>query len=160
MAVIRWDPWGELAALQRDVAELFGRTSGQAAPRTGGLVPPIDAFRTDEGLVVRVDLPGLRPDQVDISFQDGMLTISGERRFDTEVKEENWLRQERPVGVFERGFSLAEGTDPGAITANFENGVLELRVPHPPERKPHRIQVTAASGDAPGGQTVDVGGQT
>lgn len=157
MAIIRWDPWGELAALQRDVSELFSRT-GQTVSRAGaaGVMPPIDAFRTDEGLVVLLDLPGFRPEDVDISVQEGMLTISGERIHDPDVKEESWLRRERPAGVFERSFSLPQGVDPQSITARFEHGVLELRVPHPPERKPHRIQVT---GGAAGGQAVDVGGE-
>ncbi len=156
MAIIRWDPWGELAALQRDVSELFSRTAGQTASRAAATMPPIDAFRTDEGLVVCVDLPGFRPEDVDISVQEGLLTISGERVAEPDVKEESWVRRERPVGVFERSFSLPQGMDPQSITARFEHGVLELRIPHPPERKPHRIQVT---GGAAGGQAVDVGGE-
>jgi HSP20 family protein len=156
MAVLRWDPWGELASLQRDVNELFGRTVGQDAGRARGqgLVPPIDAFRSDEGLVVRVELPGLAPENVDVSVQDGVLTISGERGIDADVPDDAWVRRERPVGQFQRSFSLPEGVDADRITAAFEHGVLELRVPHPPERKPHRVQVSSGAG---GREAIDVG---
>lgn len=155
MAVTRWDPWGELASLQRDVSELFGR-SGVAAggPAGRGLVPPIDAFHTEDGMVVRMELPGMSPDEVDVSVQDNMLTVSGERRLPADVADDDWIRRERPVGQFQRSFSLTEGTDPNQIAASFEHGVLELRVPHPPERKPHRIQVADSSSDR---EAIDVG---
>lgn len=146
MALLRWDPWGELAALQRDVNELFGRSVGGGTgpvTRAGALVPLIDAFTTDEGLVVRMELPGMRPDDVDIAVQDGVLTVSGERFDDTEVKEDAWLRRERFLGKFERSFTLPEGTDADAITASFDNGLLELRIPHPPEQQPRRVKISA-----------------
>ncbi|MGH3664751.1 MAG: Hsp20/alpha crystallin family protein [Egibacteraceae bacterium] len=150
MAVLRWDPWGDLAALQRDVNELFGRTS----TRSGGLVPLIDAYRTGEALVVRVELPGLRPEDVDVSVNDGMLTIGGERKLDADVAEDAWIRRERAVGRFERSFTLPEGTDPGGIQASFDAGLLELRIPHPPERRPHKVPIGAGTESK---QTVDVG---
>jgi HSP20 family protein len=143
VAILRWDPWGELAALQRDVNELFGRSVGSNVTRSGAFVPPIDAYTTDEGFVIRVELPGVRPDEVDIAVQDGVLTVSGERFGDAEVKDDNWLRRERYVGQFERSFTLPEGTDPDAISASFEHGLLELRVPHPPEQQPRRVKISA-----------------
>lgn len=153
MAVVRWDPWSELASLQRDVGELFQRTLPSGDRQGAALVPPIDAFRTDEGLVVRVELPGMSPDEVEVAVEDGTLTISGERRFDKEVAEEQWLRRERALGAFQRSFSLPEGTNAEQIGAAFDNGVLELHIPHPPERKPHRIQV-ATGGQQP--EAIDV----
>lgn len=156
MAVVRWDPWGELAALQRDVGELFQRTGPETGRVAGGLVPPIDAFRTDEGLVVRLELPGMTGDDVDVSVDEGTLTISGERRLDDAVAEDQWVRRERPIGSFQRSFSLPEGTDASKIAAAFDNGLLELRIPHPPERRPHRIPVGSANGAERAGETVDV----
>lgn len=154
MAVVRWDPWGELAALQRDVGELFHRTGPDSRRAAGSLVPPIDAFRTDEGLVVRVELPGMSPDDVEVSVDAGSLTISGERRVDGDVADDAWLRRERPIGTFQRSFSLPEGTDPQQIEARFELGLLELHIPHPPERRPHRVQIGSANGSKD--ETVDV----
>lgn len=160
MAVLRWDPWGDLVALQRDVNELFSRsysaTPGQGTRREASLVPPIDAFRTDAGLVVRVELPGLAPDDVEISVQEGALTISGERPMDADVKEDAWLRRERPVGAFERSFTLPEGTDPDGISASFDRGVLELQVPHPPEQQPRRITINTG-GQRDAGSRLRVG---
>lgn len=162
MAVLRWDPWGDLVALQRDVNELFSR-SFNATPEQGGarrgaaLMPPIDAFRTDAGLVVRMELPGLAAEDVDISVQEGVLTVSGERPMDADVKEDAWLRRERPVGAFERSFTLPEGTDPEGISASFDRGVLELRLPHPPEQQPRRITISAGGQQQDAGSRVEVG---
>ncbi|MGH8903045.1 MAG: Hsp20/alpha crystallin family protein [Egibacteraceae bacterium] len=158
MALMRWDPWGELALLQRDVNELLGRSLGQPARRMASLVPPIDAYQTEAGLVIRMELPGIRPEDVEISVADGQLTVSGERRFDDKVDESQWVRRERAVGQFERGFTLPKGTDAAQITASFENGVLDLTIPHPPERQPRKIQISA---DQPSGQqAVEVTGST
>ena len=144
MAVLRWDPWGELATLQRDVDRLLGRP-GASATRGAPLVPPMDAMKTGEGMVVRLELPGLRPEDVDVSVNEGVLTIAGERKLDAGVAEDAWVRRERPVGRFERSFTLPEGTDPQGITASFDLGVLELQIPHPPQRRPHRIQVAPSA---------------
>jgi HSP20 family protein len=153
MVISRWDPWGELAALQRDVQELFGR-SGQGGRRTGGsLVPPMDALRNDDGsLTIRLELPGVPPDDVEVNASRGVVTISGERRTENEASGDNWLRRERAVGSFSRSFSLPEGIDPASISAKFEHGVLELHVPAPPQERPTRIPV----GGGQQSQTVDV----
>jgi HSP20 family protein len=156
MAVIRWDPWGELAALQRDVNELFGRTTGGA--RRTPTVPPIDAYRTDAGLCVRMELPGMRPEDVDISVQEGQLVVSGEREFDQKIEEDRWVRRERSYGRFQRAFTLPEGTDADKITASFEHGMLQLDIPNPPERQPRKIQIKAGeSGEQPAQVTGTTG---
>ena len=139
MALLRWDPWGELSSLQRDMNELFSRQTTGA--RGGALLPAIDAYRTEEGMVVHVELPGLSEDDIDVSVHDGMLTIAGEREFSQDVPEDAWIRRERAFGRFERSFSLPQGTNPEEIKANFEHGVLQLTIPHPEELKPRRIQV-------------------
>lgn len=157
MTTMRWDPWTDLAALQRDVAELFSRTPAADGARRAGLQPPIDAYRTDDGLVVAIDLPGLRPEDVDVAAHDGTLTITGERaKFD--VPDDAWLRRERGVGLVERSFTLPDGTDPASIKASFDHGVLTLRIPSPPERRPQRIQIDVVAtphGSVEAGQTID-----
>ena len=154
MAVIRWDPWGDVAALQRDVNEMWNRTFGQQGRRADALVPPIDAYQAEDALHVRMELPGMQPGDVEISVADGTLTVSGERRVDEKVEEERWVRRERAYGRFERSFTLPRGTDPNQITASFEHGILELRIPHPPERQPRKIQIAGSSEGQQ--QTVDV----
>lgn len=153
MAVVRWDPWGELASLQRDVQELFGRTSSER--RAGGLIPPMDAYRTDDGLVVRFELPGLTEDQVEVNFQKGVLTVSGERPADADVQEGAWLRRERPVGSFSRSITLSDSVDASGITASFANGLLELRIPAAADQGTHRIPISGGASH----QTVDVSEQ-
>lgn len=152
MTMLRWDPWSEVAALQRDVSQLLGQ-SGRADVRQTAVIPPIDAYRTDEGLVVHVELPGMRPDEVELTVEDGMLTISGERRTPEGIDDDAWVRRERPIGTFTRSFTLPEGTDPDAITASFGHGMLELSIPHPPARKPRRIRI----GSNEQQEAIDVG---
>jgi HSP20 family protein len=152
MAVMRWDPWGELALLQRDVNQLLGRTSGRRLE--GALIPPMDVIRTAEGLMVRMELPGMDPSDVDISVNEGMLTVSGERKLDGDVAEDAWVVRERPVGRFERSFGLPKGTDAEAITASFDAGLLKLTIPAPPERRPHKVQISGGKTDA---EALDVG---
>ena len=145
MAVMRWDPWGEIALLQRDMNHLLGRNSGR---RVEGLIPPMDVFRTAEGLTVRLELPGLRIDDVDVSVNDGMLTVSGERKLDAGIADDAWVHRERPVGRFERSFGLPEGTDPQQIRAACDAGLLELHIPAAPERRPHKVQIKTSSDDS------------
>jgi HSP20 family protein len=158
MVISRWDPWSELAALQRDVDELFGRGS-QGSRRQSSLVPPMDAFRNDDGsLTIRLELPGVRPEDISVNYQRGVLTVTGERKSEHETRGDNWLRRERAVGSFSRSVTLSEHVDASQITANFEHGVLELRVPQAPEERTTRIPV--AGGRQAEGQTVEVEGTT
>lgn len=140
MSIVRWDPWGELAALQRDVSRTLGGSS------TSTWLPPADIFRTDEAFVIRMDVPGMREGDLQVAVEDGQLKVVLERHDDTKVEQDQWIRRERSVGRFERSFSLPEGVENDMITANLEAGVLELRVPKPREKQPHRIPVTATAG--------------
>lgn len=153
MAVIRWDPWSEVAALQRDVNELFGRTFG-ASRRTAATVPAIDAFRTDSGMRVRMELPGIPPEDIDISVHDRQLVVTGERRTEEKVEEDRWVRRERSYGRFQRALTLPEGTNADQIKASFEHGVLQLDIPEPAARQPRKIEVSSTR--PAGEQTVDV----
>lgn len=141
MALVRWDPWGELAALQRDVNELFGRTFGATRRST----PAVDAYQTDTGLRVRMDLPGMRLEDIDVSVHDRQLIVSGERETDEKIEDDRWVRRERTYGRFQRAFALPEGVEAADVTASFEHGVLQLDIPNPPERQPQRIQISGQS---------------
>ena len=141
MSMLRWDPWGALASLQRDVDDLMTRPDGRAGGRLGA-VPAMDARRTDDGVVVELDVPGLGPGDVEVTVQDGVLIISGERGSPVGDDAE-WLLRERPLGAFERRISLGDGIDPDAITAETADGVLTISIPNPPEERPRRIEVTS-----------------
>src|SRR3954447_18401516 len=110
-------------------------------------VPAMDLLETEEHFVLRADLPGLTQEDVQIELEDSTLTVSGERRTEHEDKQEGYYRVERAFGSFSRSLTLPKGIDAEAVTASFENGVLEIRVPKPEERKPRRISI--AVGDQP-----------
>jgi HSP20 family protein len=141
MALLQWDPWRELSAVERQFNELFGRV-GRADGGTERLwAPHLEAFHTKDDFVVRLDLPGVKPDEVDVSVSDNVLVIRGERHLEDELQEGRFLRRERSYGRFERQVLLPEGTDVGAIQARFDLGVLEVRVPHPQAKEPTRVRI-------------------
>lgn len=147
MALVRWDPGRELDALQGDVNRLFdsffGRREGAAGAygATRRWIPAMDLVETEDHLVLRADLPGLDRDDIDIEVKDGVLTVSGERKAQHEDKREGFHRVERSFGRFSRSLELPKGVDPGSVSAGFEKGVLEVRMPKPAERKPTRIEI-------------------
>jgi HSP20 family protein len=106
-------------------------------------VPPMDVVEAEDHFVLKADLPGLSEDDVAIEIQDGNLTISGQRKAEHESREKGWYRIERSFGSFQRSLSLPEGIDADAVTANFDRGVLEVRIPKPEERKPRRVAIKA-----------------
>jgi HSP20 family protein len=101
----------------------------------------MDLVETDEHFVLRADLPGLAEGDVTVELQDGVLTVSGERKAEHEAREEGFYRLERATGSFSRSLTLPDGVDPDAIAATFDRGVLEVRIPKPEQRKPRRVQI-------------------
>jgi HSP20 family protein len=101
----------------------------------------MDLVETDDNFVLRADLPGLTEDDIKIEFEDGTLTVSGERKAEHESKNEGYYRVERAFGSFSRSLTLPQGIDPEAVTASFNRGVLEVRIPKPEVRKPRRIEI-------------------
>jgi HSP20 family protein len=146
MALIRWEPAREVDSLQSEVNRVFDAFFGNGSDtRTRRWVPAMDLVETDEHLVLRADLPGLRRDDVQIEIKDGALTVSGERKAEQEDKAEGYYRVERSFGTFSRSMTLPEGVDADAVQADFTDGVLEIRIPKPAERKPHRVEIGAGS---------------
>ena len=142
MALLQWDPWRELTAFERQVNDLFGRNGRTVA---AGWAPALEAFHTKDDFVVRLELPGIKPDDVDVQVTDNVLVIRGERHFDDEVEGESFLRRERSYGRFERQVLLPEGTDAESIAARFDLGVLEVRIPHPLTKEPTRVKISTGS---------------
>jgi HSP20 family protein len=142
MAIVRWDPVRELDSLQGDMNRLFDRFfDGRTASGSRRWIPPMDLIETEDSLVLRGDLPGLTEDDVDIEIKDNVLTVSGERTTDNEEKGEGYYRVERAFGSFSRSLTLPAGVDADKVEANFDNGVLEVRIPKPAEAKPTRVQI-------------------
>jgi HSP20 family protein len=145
MAIIRWEPAREVNSLQSEFNRLFNTFFGDVPEANGGTfrrwIPAMDLVETDDHFVLRADLPGLGEDDVSIELEDNVLTVSGERRSEHEERNEGFHRIERAYGTFSRSLTLPEGVDADAIEASFDDGVLEVRVPKPEERKPHRVTI-------------------
>jgi HSP20 family protein len=120
---------------------LFNSLWDQPAVSQQRWVPEMDLVETDDHYLLKADLPGMKQDDVSIEFNDGTLTIAGERKAEYERKEKGFFRLERSFGKFSRSLTLPEGIDPDKIAAEFHDGVLEVTIPKPEERKPRRIEV-------------------
>jgi HSP20 family protein len=146
MSVSRWDPFQDLLAIQDEMNQVFGRArQGQGG---GGRVwaPALDISERKDAYLVSVELPGVKADDLDITLEDGLLTIQGERQFTSESSEQQYHRVERRYGSFRRSITLPSQVKADAIEASFENGVLEVVVPKAEEAKPKKITVRAGGG--------------
>lgn len=119
--------------------EAFDRSSEEANLTTWA--PAVDIYETEHQLVVKADLPDVKPEDLDIRVENNILTIRGERKFEKKVNEENYLRVVRSYGSFSRSFSLANTVNAEAIQADYKNGVLTLTIPKREEAKPKQIKV-------------------
>jgi HSP20 family protein len=155
MAIVRWDPWKELAGFERQFDELFGRMGRQRGAGSAW-APALDVHQEGDTMVICADVAGVEPDKIDITVDDNVLTISGQREDDRTVEEGQWIRRERMTGQFRRSVSLPPGVDPDQVKATAKNGVIEVRVPRPQPSEPHRVQLAGVSGSDKGGQAIDV----
>jgi HSP20 family protein len=110
----------------------------------GAWAPPVDIFERQDQLVIRAEVPGVQKEDMDVRIENGVLTLHGERKQDTDVKEECTLRMERVYGAFTRSFSLPTTVDAARVAAIYKDGVLELTVPKAESAKPKRIEIKAA----------------
>ena len=146
MAIVRWEPLRELNTLQSEMNRLFNSVF-DAPGNTGNggtlrrWMPAMDLLESGDHFVLRADLPGLSEEDVKIELEDSTLTISGERKAEHESEGEGYYRVERATGSFSRSLTLPKGVDPEAVSARFDRGVLEVRIPKPAERKPRRISI-------------------
>lgn len=149
MAIVRWtDPFREFAHLQdrfnRAFAD-FGRND-EGLMTSGTWLPPVDIYQTGQHeVVIKAELPDMTREDIDISVDNGALTIKGEKKFANEVKEEQYHRIERRYGSFSRSFSLPPAVDSAKVTAEYKNGILTVRLPLREEAKPRQIKVDVAA---------------
>src|SRR5215470_8077247 len=136
----RWEPRGSFdTQLNRLFSDFFGRTSQEQ--NLTPWVPPVDISEGGHELVVKADLPDIRPEELDIRVENNILTIRGERKFEKKMEEKNYLRVERSYGSFARSFSLANTVNTEAIKAEYKDGVLTLNIPKREEARPKQIKV-------------------
>jgi HSP20 family protein len=148
MTIERWaDPFRDVVSLREAMNALlqdsFVRpgTGGQTAGGQAGF--PIDVAETDNEFIVSAALPGVKPDEVQITVHGDTITIRGETKAEEEKKGKHWLLRERKHGVFQRSFSLAAPIDSGKASARFEHGVLTLTIPKAEQAKPHQIKINS-----------------
>jgi HSP20 family protein len=150
MALIRWEPAREIQTIQQEMNRLFGTfleaPSGGEGLSARRWIPAMDLVEEGEEFVLKADLPGIGEQDVKIEVEDRVLTISGQRTSEQKEKREGYQRFERASGAFARSLTLPEGVDADAISARFDKGVLEVRIPKPAEAKPRRVAI--AVGDS------------
>jgi len=139
-----WDPFSDLRSMRFDMDRLFNRFLGEApGERTALWMPSIESYTKDGKLVVKAELPGVDPKDLDVSITERELVIKGERKSEKDTKEENYAYREIVYGSFERRFTLPEGVKTDELKAKFVNGILEVTMPAPAITKARKIEIEA-----------------
>jgi HSP20 family protein len=144
----RWEqPFRGATTLQEQINRVFGDGVGRTGEESNltSWAPAVDIYETEHELVVKADLPDVSPQDLDIRVENNILTIRGERKFESKVNEDNYLRVERTYGSFSRSFQLANSVKSDAIKADYQNGVLTLTIPKREEAKPKQIKVSVGT---------------
>jgi HSP20 family protein len=146
MNLVRWNPWREMSTLQNRLSTLFNEPFFQNDREgnelsMGSWHPAVDMFENDDKIVIKAELPGMDKKDISVDVKDRVLTLSGERNYENEVKEENYYRREIACGKFKRTFNLPADVDPDKIKADFKDGVLKVEMPKPEAQKAKRITV-------------------
>ena len=142
MAITRWDPFREVAALQNRVNSLFRDfNEGESSLTTTNFIPAVDIYEDEKRIVLKLEVPGIPEKDLDVTVENNTLVVKGERKFEKEEKEENFHRIERRYGSFSRAFTLPTTVETENIDAKYENGVLKLELKKKPEAQPKQIKV-------------------
>jgi len=128
-ALVRWDPFREMSAMRRVMDRLFDETWTPTIWRERGYTIPVDLYETDESVVAKAALPGVNPDEVEVSVNDDLLTIKGETKHEEKEEREHFLRRELSYGAFSRTLPLPASVDAEKATAEYEGGVLTITLP-------------------------------
>jgi len=145
-SISRWEPFRGISTLQEQVNRLFENSfNGRSDSSLASWAPAVDVHETENELVVTADIPGMNEKDIDVRVENNMLTISGERKTESNVKDDNYLRVERTYGSFSRSFSLPNTVNTEGIAAEYNNGVLSVRLPKREETKPRQVKVNVAA---------------
>jgi len=148
MAIVKWEPFRDLLTAQRDFDRLFRDTFsplfGETELSTRSWAPPVDIYETDNDIVLKAELSGVDPKDVEVRVEDNNLYLKGERKFEKEVKEQNYHRVERSYGSFARSFSLPGSIAADKVKAEFKDGLLTITIPKREEAKPKTVKIDVA----------------
>jgi HSP20 family protein len=143
-------PLADVAVLQNRLNSIFndfGRPEGeQESLAMGNFIPPVDVYEDGHQMVLKLEVPGIRQEDLDVRLENQTLTVKGERKFESDEKEENFHRIERRYGTFTRSFTLPQTVDTGAVKASYENGVLSILLAKKEAAKPKQVKVEIGSG--------------
>ena len=146
MNLVRWNSFGEMTAMQSRIDRMFSNPywlTGRMDDDTnmGRWNPAVDLYEKNDHFVIKAELPGVDKKDIAIDLKDRVLTLSGERSHENEVKKENYYRKERSYGKFQRAFTLPADVDSDKIKAEFKDGLLQIEIPKPEEQKPKQVTI-------------------
>ena len=156
--ITRWDPFRELNTITDRMNRLFQETYGPQSREEGltsSFVPAVDIYEDEHYVTVKMEVPGIDQKDIDVRLENNTLTVRGERKFDKDEKEENFHRIERRYGSFYRAFTLPNTLDGEKVQADYENGILKIKLAKKAEAKPKQIRVNIGSGQ----KTIENKGQ-
>ncbi|HEY8041867.1 MAG TPA: Hsp20/alpha crystallin family protein [Polyangiaceae bacterium] len=136
----RWDPFEEIARLQDQMTRWLG-TGSEPGSLRGGYAPPVDIFEDKDAFLLKVEVPGMKSNDVHVSVENGVLTVRGERKLEQEDKRDGYTRIERAYGSFVRSFSLPKTVDGEHLEAEMHDGVLSIRLPKQAAPEPKRVPI-------------------
>jgi len=147
MSMVPWDPFKNLMSLQERMNRLFDesmhRGMGTETLDKGTWAPPVDIYETETDIILVTEIPGVEEKDVDVEVRDNVLTLKGERVMEKSVKQESYHRVERSYGSFSRSFTLPQSVDHNNITATYNKGILEIKLPKTQKAKPQQIKIEA-----------------
>ena len=150
MNIVKYDPFRELRSLQDEMTRLFTGVAPAQFNREemthGAWAPSVDIFEDKDRLILEAELPGMNRDDFEISVENNVITLRGERKFEKKTEGDNYHRVERSYGSFTRSFTLPQTVTADGATADFENGVLRVSLPKREETKARRIEITGTGG--------------
>jgi len=146
MALVKWDPFRDVAELQNRINRMFDDSFGRSREMDDGMNlhawrPVVDIYEAENGIVVAVELPGVSKASVSVEVKDDVLTLSGERFADPAISEDSYYRRERLFGPFKRSFTLHQNVKPDQIKATFKDGILKIEIPRPVQEQPKQVTV-------------------
>jgi HSP20 family protein len=159
MSITRYDPFRELRSLQEEVNRLFssnlGRTFGDEGIARGAWTPTVDIYENKDQIILEAELPGMNREDFELTVENNVLTLRGERRFEKREETDNYHRVERAYGTFSRSFTLPQTVSGEGATAEYKNGVLRVTLQKREEVKPRRIEISGEAGEGTQPRTIE-----
>ncbi len=160
MSIVRYDPFRDLRSLQDEVNRLFSTNLTRAYDGDEGIArgawnPSVDIYENKDQIVLEAELPGMKREDFDLSIENNVITLRGERRFEKKDESDNYHRVERAYGSFTRSFTLPQTVQAESVTAEYRNGVLRVTMPKREEVKARRIEIAGEANEAKGARTIE-----